>query len=151
MASQNDTKIVLAYFVFGLMSLGGLGCASKAKSLNEPLPALAPVSRSFGDDEQVHVLNANESLWFIANIYYQDPTRYKEILEYNGLSSVKQVHVGHKLKIPDPFHSQSDDQFTSRYSRLFMKRAEKLALKRKENQSVKRETASKKESKKPKK
>ena len=94
-----------------------------------------PIARDFGPQEPEHTLKSNESLWFISNIYFQNPERYTEILEYNGIKNLKSVKVGQKFKIPEPFHSPEDPGFNERYQRLHKKRNERLALKKMKSNS----------------
>lgn len=50
--------------------------------------------------EQVHVLQAGESLWSISEKYYGDSHYLNALAHYNGIDDPSKMHVGMTIKIP---------------------------------------------------
>ncbi len=104
----------------------GQNPAQETKVKSEDLTAV-PQSRSFGTPDPVHVLKSNETVWFLGQIYFNDPLKYEQILKDNGIESLQKVQPNQELKIIEPLHHPDDADFQARYTDLFQKRAVKLA------------------------
>jgi len=84
-----------------------------------------------------HVLRPGETLWFVAQIYYNDGNEYKKLLAANHLQKAEDVDIGLEISIPNPMWLETMPTFAEHYSKLFkqrsvalQKKAEKRAIAR---------------------
>jgi len=80
--------------------------------------AKKPVTHEFTDDE---------TLWFVAQLYYIKGENYKKIMAANGIKDPNSVKKGTMLVIPDPVHNPHHKDLSARYKMLHEIRTEKLA------------------------
>lgn len=81
-----------------------------------------------------HQLKKEETLWFLAQVYYGNGNEYSKILSASGISSLDKVKKGALLTIPQPKYSPSDSNFKQRYAAVMKKRNYLLSLKMNQNE-----------------
>ena len=74
-----------------------------------------------------HEFQKDESLWFLAKVYFGKSGEYSKILKDNNLKSAGEVKAGQKLKIVDPMHAPGSEAFKARFEKLKTERATQLA------------------------
>lgn len=74
-----------------------------------------------------HTFHEGETLWFLAQVYYGDGSRYAEIMRANRLASSEGVQDGQRLRIPEPLFTPEQPGFETRLTHLRLKRAQELA------------------------
>jgi hypothetical protein len=83
-----------------------------------------------------HEVQADETAWFISQVYYGSGLKYVDILKANKLQSPEQIRKGMLVKIPDPRFEQSQPNFKTRYERLADQRDQKLKTQKSEVQKT---------------
>jgi hypothetical protein len=73
-----------------------LGC------LVERLPLSPPMDAPNGTNSQTHVVQAGDTLWALAERYYQDGTKWTIIATANGITDPNNLPIGNSLIIPIP-------------------------------------------------
>jgi hypothetical protein len=77
-------------------------------------------------NESKHVFKADETLWFLAQVYYGSGLKYVDIIKANKLKNESAVAVGQELVIPHPKYPSEDHNWQERYEQLYKKRAQAL-------------------------
>lgn len=77
-----------------------------------------------------HTVTKDETVWFLASVYYAKGEKFPEILKANKLDHPDDIREGMKIQIPEPrFHPEvvhNKETFAERYARLWEKRAKAL-------------------------
>lgn len=83
-------------------------------------PALNKLNEDKKTDSKktLHTMTKDETLWFLATVYYGNGSQYKKILSANHLTNVE-VDPGTVLNIPNPKFKPSMLNFTARYKKLY--------------------------------
>jgi hypothetical protein len=77
-------------------------------------------------NESKHVFKADETLWFLAQVYYGSGLKYVDIVKANKLKNESAVAVEQELVIPHPKYPSEDHNWQERYDQLYKKRAQAL-------------------------
>jgi hypothetical protein len=76
-----------------------------------------------------HVVKDNETVWFIAEIYYGKGLDFEKILSANNMKSSTELKTGEKIVVPEPRYLPDHTGFKQRYESLAKARERKLAEK----------------------
>jgi len=69
----------------------------RVKSLTPKKKAQSPLTKP----DRVYVLTERDNLWFVCKRFYGDGTLAPILAKYNGLTSVTNLQVGQRIKIPE--------------------------------------------------
>lgn len=83
-----------------------------------------------------HTFKSDETLWFLAQLYYGDGFRYREIIAANHLKNENDVRPGQVLEIPNVVHSSNDMGWQARYMELYGQRSQALLKKNKNSSHI---------------
>jgi hypothetical protein len=99
-------------------------------SLLAVLSVLCLTSRSLAKSAHVvtHVVQEDETAWFLASVYYGNGNAYTKILETNKLVRPEDVKVGMSIQIQDPKYFKEQIDFSNRYAKLWEVRQKALGL-----------------------
>ncbi len=75
----------------------------------------------------IHKVTGDETLWFIAQVYYKKGENYKKIMAANGLKTPESVKQGAMLVIPNPLFSNHAKDFQARYDFIHKIREDKFS------------------------
>jgi len=93
----------------------------------------ADISWTSAEKPVTHEFTGDETLWFVAQLYYIKGENYKKIMAANGIQDPHSVKKGTMLVIPDPVHNPHQKDLSARYKMLHEIRTEKLAGHNKHN------------------
>lgn len=95
------------------------------------LAVLLLISRlGFAGEEVIHIVEKDETAWFLAQLYLGSGPRYPEILKFNHMNSPEEVQPGVKLRIDGAKFFPHQANFKGRYQRLESRRQLLLANKK---------------------
>jgi len=89
--------------------------------------AFSDVNWTRGERPVVHKFSGDETLWFVAQLYYIKGENFKKLMLSNGIQDPNKVADGTYLYIPDPVHNPFKKNLSERYSMLHEVREQKLA------------------------
>jgi hypothetical protein len=76
-----------------------------------------------------HEIRDDETLWFLAQVYYGDGNQYHKIADANMVDGKVKFTKGRRLLIPDPVYNPDASDFEKRFVALRRIRSAKLAQK----------------------
>ena len=76
-----------------------------------------------------HEIRNDETLWFLAEVYYGNGKLYPKIADANMLDESSKLFKGRRLLIPEPVFSPDSSDFEQRFAMLQRRRAQKLVQK----------------------
>lgn len=66
----------------------------------------------------IHQFKKNESIWFLAKLYYGDSNRYQKIIKNNSSLDLKNIKLNQLIKIKNPKFNPETKDFSARYQTL---------------------------------
>ncbi len=76
-----------------------------------------------------HVVQEDETAWFLASVYYGKGQEFTKILKSNNLVRPEDVKVGMEIQIQSPKFFKEQADFATRYAKLWEARQKALGLK----------------------
>ncbi len=73
--------------------------------------------------DSIHKVAQNETVWFLAQVYYGDGHKFTEIVFANHMKKAEDLVVGEEVVVPLPKFSNKDAGFKARYEKMFAARA----------------------------
>ncbi len=98
--------------------------------LSSLLFCLITVSFAFAASTKVvkHVVQEDETAWFLASVYYGNGNHYTKLLQANGLTRPEEMKEGMEIQIPEPKFYKEQADFSARYAKLWEARQKALGL-----------------------
>ncbi len=93
---QEQISIILGVFI---LIVAAIFTIQYVKNLKKQSIDNSPASTQ--NLNQIHTVSKGETLWSIAQTYYQKGSEWKKIADANNITSPTKLEVGDKLSIPD--------------------------------------------------
>lgn len=85
--------------------------------------------KSSTSSEETHTVGKDETVWFLATVYYGKGQEFEKILAANKMRKSEDLKEGMVIKIPSPKYSKEQSDFEAHYAELWEKRAKALKAK----------------------